>query len=61
MHRFANQQTRETVAFLFGRGLYEGMKEFWTAPERADAVDEVVRLRAPHPSAEIAAGVAQRW
>ena len=36
VHRFANQQTRETAAFLFGRGLYEVMEEFWTAPERAD-------------------------
>ena len=36
VHRFANQQTRETVALLFGRGLYEVMEEFWTAPERAD-------------------------
>jgi dihydrofolate reductase len=35
VHRFANQQTRETAAFLFGRGLYEAMEEFWTAPERA--------------------------
>ena len=36
MHRFANRQTREVAAFLFGRGLYEVMEEFWTAPERAD-------------------------
>src|SRR3954471_10076158 len=36
LHRFANQQTRETAAFLFGRGLYDVMEEFWTAPERAD-------------------------
>jgi dihydrofolate reductase len=36
VHRFANQQTRETAAFLFGRGLYEVMEEFWTASERAD-------------------------
>jgi dihydrofolate reductase len=36
VHRFANQQARETAAFLFGRGLYEVMEEFWTAPERAD-------------------------
>lgn len=35
VHRFANQQARETAAFLFGRGLYEVMEEFWTAPERA--------------------------
>jgi dihydrofolate reductase len=36
VHRCANQQARETAAFLFGRGLYEVMEEFWTAPERAD-------------------------
>ena len=36
VHRFANQQTGETAALLFGRGLYEVMEEFWTAPERAD-------------------------
>src|SRR3954447_21088746 len=36
VHRFANQQTRETAALLFGRRLYEVMEEFWTAPERAD-------------------------
>src|SRR6201991_295068 len=36
VHRFANQQARETAVLLFGRGLYEVMEEFWTAPERAD-------------------------
>jgi dihydrofolate reductase len=36
VHRLANQQTRETAAMLLGRGLYEVMEEFWTAPERAD-------------------------
>ncbi|HSP39617.1 MAG TPA: dihydrofolate reductase family protein [Frankiaceae bacterium] len=36
VHRFANQQARETAAFLFGRGVYEVMEDFWTAPERAD-------------------------
>jgi dihydrofolate reductase len=36
VHRFANQQTRDTAALLLGRGLYEVMEEFWTAPERAD-------------------------
>jgi dihydrofolate reductase len=39
VHRFANQQARETAAFLFGRGLYEVMEEFWTAPERADGAE----------------------
>lgn len=36
VHRFANQQARETAAFLFGRGLYEVMEDYWTAQERAD-------------------------
>ena len=36
VHRFANRQTRETAAFLFGRGLYEVMEEYWTAPERVE-------------------------
>jgi hypothetical protein len=36
VHRFANQQTRETAAILFGCGLYDGVEEFWAAPERAD-------------------------
>jgi dihydrofolate reductase len=39
VHRFSNQQAGETAAFLFGRGLYEVMEEFWTAPERADGED----------------------
>ena len=43
VHRFANEQTRETAAFLFGRGLYEVMEEFWTAPERADGGAEIGR------------------
>lgn len=36
LHRFANRETAETAAFLFGRGLYEVMEDYWTAPERAD-------------------------
>src|ERR1700712_2291455 len=39
VHRFHNQQVHETAAFLFGRGLYDVMEEFWTAPERADGGD----------------------
>src|SRR3954447_1032814 len=39
VQRFANHQTRETAALLFGRRLYEVMEEFWTAPERADGGD----------------------
>jgi dihydrofolate reductase len=52
VHRFANDQTRETAAFLFGRGLYEVMEEFWTAPERADGVEveaEFARLYTATP------------
>ena len=36
VHRFANEQARETAAFLFGRGLYDVMEEYWTSPERTD-------------------------
>lgn len=36
VHRIANQEVRETAAFLFGRGLYDVMEDFWTSPERAD-------------------------
>ncbi len=36
VHSFADQQARETAAFLFGRALYDVMEEFRTAPERAD-------------------------
>ncbi|GAA3245209.1 dihydrofolate reductase family protein [Pseudonocardia petroleophila] len=39
VHRFANQQTRDTAAFLFGRGLYDVMEDYWTAPARADEED----------------------
>jgi dihydrofolate reductase len=52
LHRHANEQTRETAALLFGRGLYEVMEEFWTAPERADgsAVEaEFARIYAATP------------
>ena len=36
VHRFANEQTRDVSAFLFGRGLYDVMEEFWSSPVRAD-------------------------
>ncbi|PYE20173.1 dihydrofolate reductase [Williamsia limnetica] len=39
IHRIANQQAQDTAVFLFGRGLYEMMEEFWTDPERADGGD----------------------
>jgi hypothetical protein len=47
---------------LFGRGLYEVMEEFWTAPERADgheveaAVHAVRTLRARRPPASFLGG-----
>src|SRR4051812_12618567 len=52
VHRFANQQVSGTAAMLFGRGLYEVMEEFWTAPERADGHDveaEFARVYAATP------------
>ena len=52
VHRFANEQTRDTAAFLFGRGLYEVMEEYRTAPERADGSDveaEFARLYTATP------------
>jgi dihydrofolate reductase len=36
VHRFANQQAAEASAFLYGRGMFETMDEFWSSPERAD-------------------------
>jgi dihydrofolate reductase len=39
VHRFANEQTRETAALLFGRTLYGIMEEYWTSPERAGESD----------------------
>jgi dihydrofolate reductase len=52
LHRHANQQTRETAALLFGRGLYEVMEDFWTSPERADGGEveaEFARIYAGTP------------
>jgi dihydrofolate reductase len=37
LHRLANEQAREASAFLFGRGLYETMEDFWTDAAREDA------------------------
>ena len=45
VHRFANQQTRESAALLFGRGLYEVMEEFWTAPTGAAVVEQQHSVR----------------
>jgi dihydrofolate reductase len=41
VHRHANDQTRETSAFLFGRGLYEVMEEPWRELAARDDVSEV--------------------
>ncbi len=52
VHRLANEQTRDTAAFLFGRGLYDVMEDFWTAPERADGEEveaEFARLYVETP------------
>ncbi len=51
-HRAANQETRGTAVFLFGRGLHDVMEEFWTAPERADGPEveaEFARLYVATP------------
>ena len=36
VHRFANEQTEQAAALLFGRRMFETMDEFWSSPERAD-------------------------
>ena len=36
LHRWWNRRTEQASAMLYGRGLYEVMEEFWTAPERVD-------------------------
>jgi len=41
VHRRANDQTRETSAFLFGRGLYEVMEEPWRAFATRDDLPDV--------------------
>lgn len=41
MHRLANEQARETAAFLFGRGLYEVMEDYWTDAATRDDMPEV--------------------
>jgi dihydrofolate reductase len=39
LHRYANQETRDSAAFLFGRGVYDVMEDYWTDPVRADETD----------------------
>jgi dihydrofolate reductase len=41
VHREANEQTRQTAVFLFGRRLYEVMEEPWTAAASRDDLPEV--------------------
>ncbi len=53
VHRFANEQARESGAFLYGRRLYELMAGFWpTADEDPSApsyVAEYARIWRPKP------------
>ena len=45
LHRFWNDQTRETGTFLYGRRLYELMADFWpTADQDPSAPDYVVEF-----------------
>jgi dihydrofolate reductase len=39
LHRWWNRRTEQASALLYGRGLYEVMEDFWTAPERADGAE----------------------
>ena len=41
VHRTANEQARQSAAFLFGRRLYEVMEEPWTTAARRDDLPEV--------------------
>ncbi len=41
VHRHANEQTRQSAAFLFGRRLFEMMEEPWTTAARRDDLPEV--------------------
>src|SRR5690349_4138827 len=36
VHRAANEETAQTAALLYGRGMFEIMDAFWSDPERAD-------------------------
>jgi dihydrofolate reductase len=44
LHRFHNQQTRETGVHLYGRGLYEAMVSWEVADQRPSASEEVVEF-----------------
>ena len=44
LHRFHNQQARELGAHLYGRRLYEEMRPWETADERASAPDYVLEF-----------------
>jgi dihydrofolate reductase len=41
VHRMANEQTRQTSAFLFGRRFYEVMEEPWTTAANRDDLPDV--------------------
>jgi dihydrofolate reductase len=40
-HRLANEEARETAAFLFGRRMFETMEEFWTSAAARDGLPPV--------------------
>jgi dihydrofolate reductase len=41
LHRLANESTRETAAFVFGRRLYEAMEPYWPEVAARDDVNEI--------------------
>jgi dihydrofolate reductase len=52
VHRFFNEQTRDSAAFLFGRGLYDVMEDYWTTVdpgEEADVTAEFARVYVDTP------------
>jgi dihydrofolate reductase len=40
LHRFANEEARETGAFLYGRGLYENMAAYWPTAEADPSIPD---------------------
>jgi len=62
VHRAANESARATAAFVYGRGLYDMMEEFWTDPERADGHEleaEFARAYAATPRVVVSDSLAQ--
>jgi dihydrofolate reductase len=41
MHKLANEQALAASAFLYGRGMFETMHEYWTAAAQRDDLPEV--------------------